>query len=216
MLCYAAQPGGARDRSVALPSHGYPREALHCTPLRQLTHGLARFSTVLAANSPLLASALAGRRGGMGMEPAYPAITLRYHPHNSCVGTAGCDHGCDVGSERVLGPPRCARSTSVFRLYMHGRTRREHAAHERVQSTGSTWASKHKMEHVSPALPREALSRVPPILSAAPLFPPISLWAGHGTPAGVAAAAATVVSPAARLVAAAVAAAARRRSESRA
>jgi hypothetical protein len=29
-------------------------------------------ATVLAASFPLLASALAGRRGGMGMEPAYP------------------------------------------------------------------------------------------------------------------------------------------------
>ena len=32
------------------------------------------FSTVLAASFPLLASSWAGRRGGMGMEPAYPAI----------------------------------------------------------------------------------------------------------------------------------------------
>ena len=32
------------------------------------------FSTVLAASFPLLANASVGRRGGMGMEPAYPEV----------------------------------------------------------------------------------------------------------------------------------------------
>jgi hypothetical protein len=36
--------------------------------------GVHGFSTVLAASSPLLANASAGRRGGMGMEPAYPEV----------------------------------------------------------------------------------------------------------------------------------------------
>mgnify|MGYP006932642758 CR=1 FL=1 len=37
-------------------------------------HTRPGFSTVLAASSPLLANASAGRRGGMGMEPAYPEV----------------------------------------------------------------------------------------------------------------------------------------------
>jgi hypothetical protein len=39
---------------------------------------LARFSTVLAASFPLLAIASAGRRGGMGMKPAYPAVLITH------------------------------------------------------------------------------------------------------------------------------------------
>jgi hypothetical protein len=36
------------------------------------------FSTVLAASFPLLANASVGRRGGMGMEPAYPVVLITH------------------------------------------------------------------------------------------------------------------------------------------
>ena len=48
--------------------------------LARFWHGFFNygFSTVLAASFPLLANALAGRRGGMGMEPAYPVVPLTH------------------------------------------------------------------------------------------------------------------------------------------
>ena len=60
------------DTTAAMPSPiPSPAPAPPTLLTRALSHG---FSTVLAASSPLLANASVGRRGGMGMEPAYPAI----------------------------------------------------------------------------------------------------------------------------------------------
>ena len=77
-------PGAARRPGTRGPQNG-----------TVYLDGLARFSTVLAASFPLLASALAGRRGGMGMEPAYPAV-----PITTRVTTAGFDRSRSAGQGR--------------------------------------------------------------------------------------------------------------------
>ena len=66
------------------------------------------FSTVLAASSPLLANASVGRRGGMGMEPAYPEVPATHLCDNHGIRpvqvgrarewvTLGVLHACEVG-----------------------------------------------------------------------------------------------------------------------
>jgi hypothetical protein len=76
----ALVPGGSAARSVGRLEPGGQLLAVDLVGLRVLRNGASQtmrslgFSTVLAASSPLLASASAGRRGGTGMEPAYPAV----------------------------------------------------------------------------------------------------------------------------------------------